>query len=310
MPDATLQCPHCGQPIAVYAPPQQLMQCPNCKGSFPAHPVDATLPPASSVHMVSYATPAGFRGRLLPNSAAKFSLICGISLVLLVFLGFFIGQSGGATAAGGIFLVILIIVAPVLTIIFGIIGIARTRDGRHGGKGAAIVGISLGGVGLLIAIIAIGDRLIVPRRYPSRGMSNPGKCAANLRQIGMAMQLYANENKGVYPPRPEDLILTQDITSEVFICPSTTDTKTTGATAEQQAANLSKGGHNSYVYLGAGKGSNTPGNVVLVYEPLKDHGYGMNVLFADGQVDFLSGAMAQRVEAELKDGQNPPPSLN
>jgi len=98
-------------------------------------------------------------------------------------------------------------------------------------------------------------------------ISNRVKCASNLRQIGQAILLYSNENRGVYPrtlfdvanpkptwgtpyegndklkasakadpfdpkksdvaPKPNDvsaalfmLLRTQDITSEVFICPS------------------------------------------------------------------------------------------
>jgi prepilin-type processing-associated H-X9-DG protein len=43
-------------------------------------------------------------------------------------------------------------------------------------------------------------------------------------------------------------------------------------------------------------------------QPLSDHKNGMNVLFGDGHVEFLNGVMAQKVESELKAGQNPPPS--
>jgi prepilin-type processing-associated H-X9-DG protein len=99
-------------------------------------------------------------------------------------------------------------------------------------------------------------------------VANRVKCASNLRQIGQGLQLYSNENRGVYPrtlwdmanpkptwgtpyegneklgasdkadpfapktsdvtPAPNDvsaalfmLLRTQDITSDVFICPST-----------------------------------------------------------------------------------------
>lgn len=89
----------------------------------------------------------------------------------------------------------------------------------------------------------------------SRPVANRVKCASNLRQIGQAIQLYANENHGEYPrtrfdpatvsspkwgtgasttqpfapdgPQPNDvtaalflLLRTQDITAEVFPCPS------------------------------------------------------------------------------------------
>lgn len=258
---------------------------------------------------VEYATPLGYGGRLLPNNAAKAALIFGIAVFFLLLLGAIVGTGSGSTFAAQIFIAILILLAPILAIICGIVGVTQTRDGRHSGKGMSITGISLGGVGLLLAIIGVGSALLAPS-YSSSCTSPRVRCAANLKQIGLAMQLYANENKGLYPPRPEDLLLTQDITTDIFVCPSTNDTWATGATTQQAAANLSAGGHDSYIYLGAGKNSNTPANVVLVYEPLQDHGNGMNVLFADGHVDFVSGAMAQKVEAELEAGQNPPPSYH
>jgi len=89
----------------------------------------------------------------------------------------------------------------------------------------------------------------------TRDPSNRVKCASNLRQIGQAILLYTNENGGAYPrtvattmpvviptwgtgasaanpfkdggPAPNDvsaalflLLRTQDITAEVFLCPS------------------------------------------------------------------------------------------
>lgn len=85
--------------------------------------------------------------------------------------------------------------------------------------------------------------------------ANRVRCASNLKQIGLAIQLYCNENKGAYPrtiykagdavtqftgveckdpfgkegaPKANDisaaiflLVRTQDITTEVFVCPST-----------------------------------------------------------------------------------------
>ena len=124
------------------------------------------------------------------------------------------------------------------------------------------------------------------------------------------MQLYANENKGLYPPRLEDLLLTQDISAENSSCPTTNDTPAPGTTPKQQAANLSKGGHSSFIYLGNGKNFSANAKVILAYEPLSNHNnHGMNVLFADGHAEFpLTLPSQKRVQAELQSGQNPPPS--
>src|SRR5258706_11729414 len=115
------------------------------------------------------------------------------------------------------------------------------------------------GVTLTDVVVILGIALLL-LAFASRSVQNANeidnriKCAANLRQIGLAIQLYCNENKGNYPrtiyvpggplnqytgvkasnpfaqggPAVNDvtaaiflLLRTQDITSEVFICPST-----------------------------------------------------------------------------------------
>ncbi len=106
----------------------------------------------------------------------------------------------------------------------------------------------------VIVVFAFGLFVLLmdqPRSHPT---ANRVKCASNLRQIGQAMLLYANENHGHYPqtifvpgaevtptwgqgvsivnPFGNDgpkndvtaamflLLRTEDITSEVFVCPS------------------------------------------------------------------------------------------
>jgi prepilin-type processing-associated H-X9-DG protein len=118
-------------------------------------------------------------------------------------------------------------------------------------------------------------------RYPA----NRVKCASNLRQIGQALLLYANENKGNYPrttyveadvvkpvwgtnalvsmpfsaegPMANDvtaalflLIRTQDITSEVFVCPSSDAVKDTydGNTQLNRSNFTDVAGNLSYSY--------------------------------------------------------------
>jgi prepilin-type processing-associated H-X9-DG protein len=104
--------------------------------------------------------------------------------------------------------------------------------------------------------VALADLLVVAALIPVAGMLIIGcyrhhgdgscrvKCASNLRQIGQALLIYSNDAKGPYPRstyvpgetvtptwgtqiEPNDvsaalylLLRTQDITAEVFICPS------------------------------------------------------------------------------------------
>jgi prepilin-type processing-associated H-X9-DG protein len=155
---------------------------------------------------------------------------------------------------------------------------------------ARIVAWTIGG----ILCFGVGIAFLLPNLGRPRDPSNRVKCASNLRQIGLACLLYANEDpRGRFPARFEDILLKEDITSEVFCCPSSNDERAIGPTTQATADQLSAGGHLSYVYVGRGL-TNALANdstFVLAYEPLKNHsGQGMNVLFADGHVEWLTAA--------------------
>lgn len=52
---------------------------------------------------------------------------------------------------------------------------------------------------VVIAIIALLIAILLPALNAAKEQANRVKCASNLRQIGMAEQIYANDNKGQYP---------------------------------------------------------------------------------------------------------------
>jgi prepilin-type N-terminal cleavage/methylation domain-containing protein/prepilin-type processing-associated H-X9-DG protein len=132
---------------------------------------------------------------------------------------------------------------------------------RNSRKGFTLVELLV-----VIGIIALLISILLPSLNRARETANRVKCGSNMRQIGQAIMLYANENKGNYPrtrylatstamqctydttnsANPVDpflavdndigramflLIRTQDITPEVFICPSSNDEKDTYGTA-------------------------------------------------------------------------------
>ena len=123
---------------------------------------------------------------------------------------------------------------------------------------------------VVIGIIALLISILLPSLNRARETANRVKCASNLKQIGLAILLYSNENRGAYPRTkastpttagvthnmiatghtatdpftstsadatnnvPQSLFLllrTQDITSEVFTCPSSNAERTRTAAA-------------------------------------------------------------------------------
>jgi len=135
---------------------------------------------------------------------------------------------------------------------------------------------------VVIGIIALLISILLPSLNRARETANRVKCASNLRQIGQAILLYSNENKGAYPRGPWNnggtvlctwgtpygagtlntasdpflgtantgrkadndvsaclflLLRTQDITSEVFTCPSSNAEKDTFGGGTNSALN-------------------------------------------------------------------------
>jgi prepilin-type processing-associated H-X9-DG protein len=218
-----------------------------------------------------------------------------------------IAQLANGMAVTSLVLGIIGMCIPLLAIaalIFGIIALTRTRDPRVGGKGMAISGIVLGGLGILILPLMIA--ILLPSLNRARETANRVKCGNNMRQIGLALKLYANENRGQFPPNLELLLKTQDITADVFVCPSCNDTTAPGADVQTQAANLSKGGHLSYVYI-SGFTDIAGAETILLYEPITNHaGDGGNFLFGDAHVEFHARQSHAQIVNSVSKGVNPP----
>ncbi len=157
-----------------------------------------------------------------------------------------------------------------------------------------VIGIIVGG-GMLISVL-------LPSLCRSRETANRVKCASNLRQLGQAIALYAQDNGGQFPPSLADLLAHQlasqgDLSPDVMLCPSSNDerssaTNTSEIIADLRAAETNASGHKhclSYVYVGQSLNAKTATDTAVVaYEPMENHdGDGTNVLFGDGHVEFV-----------------------
>jgi prepilin-type processing-associated H-X9-DG protein len=150
---------------------------------------------------------------------------------------------------------------------------------------------------LNVATPALMVSILLPSLNRARETANRGKCASNERQIGLAMLLYSNDNRGKYPPDMGTLLKTQDITIEVFICPSSENAvppEIRNAPIDQQAAWVNENA--SYVYLGAGKSNRAGAEDVMLYERTDNHAEdGINLLFGDGHVEWQAMPAAQQM---------------
>ncbi len=194
------------------------------------------------------------------------------------------------------------VIGALLGIAFGIVGLVKAREPGVGGKGLSIAGVVIGSLNVLVVPLLL-IAILLPGLNKAYETANRIKCASNMRQIGQAMLLYANENQNVYPDSFGPLLETQDITARVFLCPSTTDKAPTG-TSQQVVAAIDSGTAGSYLYFGKGLDPSAGPTTVLVTEPVSNHTNGGNVLYGDGHVAFATN-LAQII-ADLKAGKNPP----
>lgn len=162
-----------------------------------------------------------------------------------------------------------------------------------------------------ISIVALVIFVLHPSLGADGEQHNRVKCAAKLRQIGQACLLYANDHQGRFPVSFEQLIQGSRSSSELFLCPSSSDRQAKGSTPAEIVANFAKPGHCSYAYVGSGLSASAPVDTVLAYERLVNHGKRIiNVLYADGHVERMDGNEAVGFIAELDAGFNPPRPLN
>jgi hypothetical protein len=149
-----------------------------------------------------------------------------------------------------------------------------------------------GGMGSIMAAqqaMFLGAAL--PSLNRSRMTANRVKDATNLRQIGQAMMIYANGNKGKFPATPGELFLTQDLNIDIFINPEMHTAAPVGNDKEELAQWINQSG--GYTYLAAGKTDPAGPEVVLAHDKIRPGAQGISLLFGDGHVEWMPLASAQ-----------------
>lgn len=228
----------------------------------------------------------GSKGKIL----ATIALWCCALFVLLLIL------AGTAHPDISPILLIALLVMPPLGLTFGILAKKMSPPAR---RGRARTAMTLATVELSLLF---GGAILMPALCSPRDQSNQVKCAANMRMIFLAMDDYAKKNNGLLPPTLGALLTGEDITSEIFVCPSSNQERAPGETGDAQAKlGQDPQRYCSYTYVAAGlkldEAAQPPR--VLLYEALSNHKVGMNVLYSDGTAEFLPESKAKQMIASL-----------
>ena len=162
--------------------------------------------------------------------------------------------------------------------------------------------------GLDMQSTAFMTSMLLPALNRAREQANRVKSASNLRELAKSVQLYANDNKGRFPPDLATLINQGRINPEELVSPRTSTSLPRGLSKERLAqwADASA----DYVYLGAGKNWRTPADYVLAYEKPDRLSDGINVAFVDGRVHFVPMPQAmQMIKAGRGHPSDEPPGI-
>ncbi len=171
---------------------------------------------------------------------------------------------------------------------------------------------------VVIAIIGILAGILLPVLSRARESARRTQCMSNIKQIGMGLIMYANENSATFPsdtaysgasPAMRELNLLFDTyvsDNKFFNCPS--DTTVTGATNAGMSVSTS-GGTEAFTPTQCSYGydrSHTPADdadVALVADrppappsatasSANHKGRGQNVVYVDGHVEFVLSPLA------------------
>jgi prepilin-type processing-associated H-X9-DG protein len=280
MPQAA--CPQCGQAHNL-TDPQWLeyqglqIPCTRCGRQFP---VGGAPPPVS--RPMSYAPAGGYPHAgvaLKPNRAAVWALVFGVLSFGLSFL------------------------AGIPAVVLGIVGMKKaSADRATGGQGMALAGLALGIVGSFLgcAFLSLIMSILLPSLSRAREEASRVKCSASMRQIGMGLIMYSSANKGQLPDSLDALAKAGYVTPGLPVCPVHAAKAGGGAGAVQASPP-------GYVYLGKGMYLHKlkAASVVVLYEQPAHLG-GINVLYADGHVEYFAADRTPMLVADLQKGVNPP----
>jgi prepilin-type processing-associated H-X9-DG protein len=167
---------------------------------------------------------------------------------------------------------------------------ALGRTGRWNGLGCLMAA-----AGLVVGIFVIQ---LPPPSHVSE-FARQATCKSNLRQIGLACHMYADDHGEEFPPGFQDLVPAYVDNPKVYKCPSGDADWQDFRTGKVSEASSSC----TYVPSLCAR---MPGSFILAYDKSTEthhregHSAGRNVLFADAHVEWWSASREAEFQEKLK----------
>ena len=98
--------------------------------------------------------------------------------------------------------------------------------------------------------------------------------------------MYANNHNGKFPPDLGAMAQEQEMSAAVFVSPRTSHPMPPPDVKSRKDVAAWVKDNSDYAYVGAGKNATAPADVVIAYEKPDEVTEGINILFADGHVEW------------------------
>ena len=149
-------------------------------------------------------------------------------------------------------------------------------------------------IALAVLGIMILAGMMLPALCQAREPARRINCAGNLKQIGLAIIIYAGDDvkEGMLPSGDSFRLLNEQkylVDGKVYVCPSTMHPNTLAA-------------HSNYIYCGAGLSDTDPkpDRTVIAYDREGNHDRWRNFLFLDGHVKGAKPKRNETVEEQCR----------
>ena len=194
-----------------------------------------------------------------------------------------------ASLVCGILSMFTCFITGIPAIIMGIMSLVKINNsqGKLKGMALAVTGIILPVI--VIPVVALLLAIFMPALGKVKVLSERLVCGTNMKQMAVAMNIYAFDYNDKYPTGPQwcDLLITHaDVSAKSFVCPSGEPGQSHYALNANAVKLGSAAPPDMVLMFECGPGWNQVGGPELLTTE-HHQGDGCNIMFVDGHVDYV-----------------------